>query len=266
MHLVYYDESGDDGFPAQASPLFVLSAVYCPALDWRESFEFIAGFKRQLAKDFNFPVKVEIHTRELLLNKKPYAPLRLTGAERTEIVGRFCQVAAQLSLRAITTAVVKPWIRNSEFPVLDRALSYSVNRIETDLRGASANRFLIITDDGRVAKMRSTTRRMQKINYVPSRFGSSAYQRDIRHMIEDPLPKDSKESYFIQLADMLAFLFYAHTAHETGIAALPRRSPPELDQAFVTNCLDTLKPILNLKACASHPYGLVVIPSSQSSR
>jgi len=110
--------------------------------------------------------------------------------------------------------------------------------------------------------MRSTTRRMQKINYVPSKFGDSAYQRDIRHMIEDPLPKDSKESYFIQLADMLAFLFYAYTAHHTRIATLPRRSPPELDQAFVTECLESLKPILNLKACPSHPYGLVLIPST----
>jgi len=263
VHLVYYDESGDDGFPTYASPLFVLSAVYCPALDWRENFDFLANSKRQMAKDFNFPTKLEIHTRELLLNKKPYAPLRLTGAERTEIVRRFCQVAAQLSLRSISTAVVKPWVKNTSFPVLDRALSYSVNRIETDLRGATANRFLLITDDGRVAKMRSTTRRMQKINYVPSKLDGSAYQRDIRHLIEDPLPKDSKESYFIQLADLLAFLFYAHTAHETGIAALPRRSPPELNHDFVVECLEILKPMLNLKACAMHPYGLVLIPSTQ---
>lgn len=262
MHLVYYDESGDDGFPAFASHLFVLSAVYCPALDWRENFDIIAGFKRQLAKDFNFPFGLEIHTRELLLNKKPYAPLRLSGTERTEIVCRFCQVAAQLSLRAISTVVVKPWIKKADFPVLDRALSYSVNRIETDLHGSAANRFVIITDDGRVAKMRSTTRRMQKINYVPSKFEATYYQRNIRHLIEDPLPKDSKESYFIQLADMLAFLFYAHTAHETGLASLPHRAPPELNLALIIRCLDTLSPMLNLKASTNYPYGLVLIPSA----
>ena len=238
MQLVYYDEAGDDGFPVYASPLFVLSAVYCPALDWRENFDIIARFKRQLAKDFNLPFNLEIHSRELLLNKNPYAPLRLATAERMEIVIRFCQLAAQLSLRSITTVVVKPWIRIPEFHVLDRALSCSVNRIETDLRGSDANRFLIITDDGRVAKMRSTTRRMQKINDVPSMFEDTAYQRDIRRLIEDPLPKDSRESYFIQLADMLAFLFYALTAHDTGLAALPRRSPQELDHPFVIRCLD----------------------------
>lgn len=262
MHIVYYDESGDDGFPQYASPLFVLSAVYCPAMDWRENFEIIAGFKRQLAKDFNFPFGLEIHTRELLLNKKPYSALRLTGEQRIEIISRFCQVAAQLSLRSISTVVIKPWIRKTDFAVLDKALSYSVNRIETDLQGSSANRFIIITDDGRVAKMRSTTRRMQKINYVPSKFDTLAYQREIRHLIEDPLPKDSKESYFIQLSDMIAFLFYAYTAHETKIAQLPHRAPAELDQVFIISCLDLLKPILNLKASNTHPYGLVLIPNS----
>lgn len=263
MHVVYYDESGDDGFPQYASPLFVLAGVYCPALDWRENFEILAKFKRQLAVDFNFPFKLEVHTKELLLNKKPYAPLRLEGSERVEMVRRFCEVTAQLSLRIITTAVVKPWIRIREFNVLDKALSYSVNRIESDLRSSSANRFLIISDEGRLAKMRSTTRRMQKINFIPSKFsGQAAYRREIRHLIEDPLPKDSKESYFIQIADLVAFLYYAHTAVTTGVAALPKRSPAELDDAFILSCLDILKPVLNLKASPSHPYGLVLIPSS----
>lgn len=28
MYIAYYDESGDDGFPAYSSPLFVLTALY----------------------------------------------------------------------------------------------------------------------------------------------------------------------------------------------------------------------------------------------
>jgi hypothetical protein len=70
----------------------------------------------------------------------------------------------------VTTAVIKPWIKQSNFDVLDKALSYSINRIEKDLSICQKNRFLIITDEGRVAKMRTTTRRMQKVNYIPSFF------------------------------------------------------------------------------------------------
>jgi hypothetical protein len=89
MHVVYYDESGDDGFPKYASPLFVLSAVYCPALDWRKNFHRLSDFRHKLYKDFSFPFKLEIHTRELLLNKKPYAPLRLSDSDRLSLSENF---------------------------------------------------------------------------------------------------------------------------------------------------------------------------------
>jgi hypothetical protein len=54
MHLVYYDESGDDGYPVCASPLFVLSAVYCPALDWMENFEFITGSSSAFIRGYSY--------------------------------------------------------------------------------------------------------------------------------------------------------------------------------------------------------------------
>lgn len=264
MHTVYYDESGDDGYPHYSSPLFVLSAVYCPASDWRENFDSFAKFRAELAREFNLPFKTEFHTHELLLNKKPYRALQLADADRLAIVKRHCQIASQLSLRVLTTAIVKPWITVKNFPVLDTALSYSVNRIERDLSQQSQNRFLVITDEGRVGKMRSTTRRMQRINFVPSQYGTGTYRRDIKHMIEDPLPKDSKESYFIQLADMVARLFYLKLGVDTGLVAVPNRYPEGFSPATTEAWLEILKPILNLKATSKHPLGLVIAPSSPS--
>ncbi len=145
--------------------------------------------------------------------------------------------------------------------MLDRALSYSINRIETDLGSKPPQRYLIITDQGRVAKMRTTTRRMQRINYVPSQFSSDSYRREIKGLIEDPLPKDSRESYFIQIADLVACLFAYLTATETGVATFPKRAPADLTAAQVTAWLDQLRPMLNLKASRTHSYGLVRIPS-----
>lgn len=261
MHTVYYDESGDDGYPRYSSPLFVLSAVYCPASDWRENFDHLAQFRRQLAKDFNMPFKTEFHTHELLLNKRPYRELGLSDGDRMAIVERHCQLVAQLSLKVLTTAVVKPWISSPDYKVLDTALSYSVNRIEVDLGRQSENRFIVITDEGRVGQMRSTTRRMQRINFVPSQFGPQHYRRDIKHMIEDPLPKDSKESYFIQIADMVARLFYLKLGSDTGLVPLPNRYPQGFSAAVTDSYLEILKPVLNLKASSKHPLGLVIAPS-----
>lgn len=189
MHLVYHDESGDDGFPVYAAPMFVLSAIYGPAQDWQENFEIISGLKRQLARDSGLP-------------------------------------------------------------------------FERDLRRSPQNRFLVITDEGRVARMRTTTRRMQKVNFAPSQLGDTPLRRGIRQMIADPLPKDSKESCFIQLADLMACLFYMHAGLETGVSALPARTPPDLNPVILEGWLANLKPILNLSAAPTHPYGLVLIAGS----
>ena len=202
-----------------------------------------------------------MHAREFLLNKNPYNSWGLSDDDRIEIASRYCQICAQLSARVIVTAVVKPKLASPTLRVLDRALSYSIQRIENDLGTSTNNRFLIITDEGRVGKMRDTSRRMQRINYVPSKFGPAPLRREIKHLIEDPLPKNSRESYFIQLSDLIGCLAYFYLCLETGVGTLPARMPAAVDHAKLTEWLETLKPILNLKATAKHQYGLVCIPA-----
>ncbi len=138
----------------------------------------------------------------------------------------------------------------SEYRVLDWAMKMSIQRIENDLdpgRNPTA-RFLMITDDGRVSKMRATARRMQRVNFIPSKFGPNAYRRDIKSLIEDPLPKDSRDSYFIQLSDLVAFVVYLYCLVETGVAGFSNRFDAMVTPAHVTGWMDRLKPRFNLLA------------------
>lgn len=262
MHVVYYDESGDDGFPNFSSPLFVLSAIYAPAADWRENFDKLATCKRELAQSYNLPFKTELHTHELLRNKRPYHNLDLPEQDRIDIITAFCHCAASLSIKILTTAVIKPWIKARQYAVLDRALDYSITRISRDLSSDPSQRFIVITDEGRVGKMRTTTRRVQRINYTPSHFSTTPYRSDIFNMIEDPLPKDSRESYFIQLADLTARIYYLLLGLETSTVDIPNRYPHAVDKSQITAWLEILNPVINLHASKSHPYGLVRIPSA----
>jgi hypothetical protein len=261
MHLAYYDEAGDDGFPAHSSPLFVLAAFYQADLHWHENHRILVDFKHALAADFPIPFKEELHTRELLLNKMPYHAWNLSDEERIEIVTRWCKLVSQLNGRAIVTAVIKPRIKASRFNVLDKALSYSIQRIENDLAENTANRFLIITDEGRVGPMRRTSRRMQAINYLPSKFGEP-YRREIKLLIEDPLPKSSTQSYFVQIADLLACLSYWLVLVDSGAGTLHNRMPKGLDRAKLGEWFEILRPVLNEKANPRHPHGIVEIPSA----
>lgn len=261
MFLVYYDESGDDGYPQTSSPLFVLSAVYQHHLVWKENYERIKAFKRQLAHDFPFPFHEELHTREFLLNKNPYFHWAIPEADRAHILDLYCQLCAQLQLKVINLVLVKPRFQKPKVDVLDTALTFSVQRIENDLASEPQNRFIIITDWGRVGKMRKTTRRVQKINFIPSKFGPTPRRQEIQKLIEDPLPKDSSESYFIQLADMVACIVSLYAVITQNVGTLPGRLPPLVDAARIVAWMEMLKPILNLKAAGDNEYGVKFYPS-----
>jgi hypothetical protein len=262
MQIAYFDESGDDGFPRYSSPLFVLSAVYLHYLNWQPGFERLRDFRRSLKTAHNLPVKWELHTRDFALNKKPYLGLNMSDADRVAILDEYCDLVGNLDLKIINVVIVKPHIANPKYQVLDTALKYSVQRIENDLDPAQnpQSRFLIITDPGRVGKMRSTTRRVQRINYIPSKFGQGSYRREIRSLIEDPLEKESKESYFIQVADLVAYVVFLYG---TGIH-LPGRThgrlPALITSAKVRDWLDRMKPSFNLRASSKDPYGIMFHP------
>jgi Protein of unknown function (DUF3800) len=261
MYLAYYDESGDDGYPNTSSPLFVLSVVYQHHLVWKESYEVLKQFKRQLAHDFSFPFHEELHTREFILNKKPYHQWNFADADRAHVVSLYCAVCAQLELKIINVVIVKPRFHRPDINVLDTALTFSVQRIENDLAPRPENRFMIITDWGRVGKMRKTTRRVQKINFIPSKFGPTPRRQEIQKLIEDPLPKDSSESYFIQLADLSACVVSLYAVISQGVGHLPKRLPAVVNADKVTEWMETLKPSLNLKAAGDNEYGVKFHPA-----
>ncbi len=262
MHLAYIDESGDDGFPSYSSPLFALSASYLHYLNWKAVFEQILEFRRQLKREIGLPVKLEVHAKYFLLNKNPYRQFGIADADRIRVISAFCDLVSSLELKFVNAVIVKPRILRQDYNVLDWALRMSIQRIENDLdpgRNPTA-RFLMISDEGRVAKMRATARRMQRVNFIPSKFGAGAYRKEIQSLIEDPLPKDSRDSYFIQLCDLVAFVVYSHCLTATGVAAFSNRLAALITPAQVTAWMDQLKPSFNVLASASDPYGIVVHP------
>lgn len=261
MRIAYYDEAGDDGVPG-SSPVFVLGSMYMHYLHWQGNYERVQRFRGHLRERYKFPVKLEIHSKELLLNKNPYRHFGISDDDRVAIIGECCDLIASLDARLMNVAIVKARIRNGDYPVLDNAVTYSVQRIENDLRVKfnPNERFLIITDNGRVGKMRATTRRIQRINFIPSKFAQGSYRQEIRTLIEDPLPKDSKESHFIQLVDVVSNIVYLYVLSTQGVGAFPNRMPKTVTTEKVREWMDRLAPVLNTKASTSDAYGVVMYP------
>lgn len=262
MYIAYFDECGDDGYPEYSSELFILTSVYFHHLYWKKGFELIHQFRKNLRDRYGFPVKTEFHTREFVTNKDPYHG-KYTSSVRREILFAFCELVPQLEISVVNVVIDKSKIKTKDYNVLENALKYNVQRIENDLnKKKGEDRFIIITDEGRVSKMRATTRAIQKFNFIPSNFSNSAYRRDIGRLIEDPLPKPSSESYFIQLADTISFVVSLYSKRQMCSPAVPwaKRVRDVLQDGDEILLMEKIKPRLNTKASRSNSFGIVCYP------
>lgn len=259
MHISYFDESGDDGYPKTSSPLFVLSSIYTHHLNWKTNYELIRQFRRELAKSHGFLFDLELHTREFLTDKDPYRNLGYDPDVKKEILFLFCELFSKLNCRCVYVVIDKKAIGNRDYNVLEKAFTYSIQRIENDLK-QDGSRFMIITDEGRAGKMRKTARKVQRINFIPSQFSNQSYRKEIQHLIEDPLPKNSKESYFIQFADLVAYLVNLWIGNELSLNNMPNRIACYLSIDEVCRCLEIIKSSLNTKASRSNEFGIVCYP------
>lgn len=262
MFIAYFDESGDDGYPRYSSELFVLTSVYLHYSNRQGCFQKFYDFRKSLRASYHFPIKQEFHTKEFITDKAPYHGKFSTTIRRNILYG-FCAFAATLDLKVVSVVIDKQNVRRPSYHVLKNALTYNVQRIENDLAPlGNVGKFMIISDEGRVGAMRNVTRKIQKVNYIPSQFGNTSYRKEIGTLLEDPLPKNSDQSYFIQLADMISFIvtLYARQNLCKTPVAWGKRILQVLQPGDEFQLLRTLKPILNTKASGSNEFGIVYYP------
>ena len=105
---------------------------------------------------------------------------------------------------------------------------------------------IIVSDDTENAKVKSILRKLRRYNSVKDNFGKGYYNAATTNIIEDIIPRDSKDSYFIQVADVIAHTLY-------------RREYPKgsLKKYNVDKFFNNFKPILLLEASSKDNEGIV---------
>ncbi len=262
LYFVYVDEAGDDGQPG-ASPLFVVSALYFRYEVWGNLLDKTLVFRRRLREVFGIPVRYELHTRPLLRLKKPFSALSHVTAQ--QILFGFCSFLASLPVRSVHVVIHKK--TRVERPILDTAFTFVAQRIANDLlKIHEQNKALIITDAGREASMRKILRRLRRYNPVPSRKENKFRDLPLSLFLEDPLAKQSHQSYFLQMVDCLATVvyLYAQTQYYPREIPLPKRIRKTLESAsqksakeVILDLMQTLQPVFNTSASRHDPYGML---------
>jgi len=259
-YVAYFDETGDDGSTTASSDHFILTSLYMPVSSWQNNFDIMKNLRKELKKLYGFHSTQEMHTKHFLTDKNPYRNYGWTPEIKRDILIRFAKAICSMDLKFINVIIDKTIIKKENYPVLQNALTYSIQRIENDSNGNW--NYFIITDRGRIAPMRKTARAIRAYNPIHSMFSESYSNRPIKYMFEDIMEKSSEESYFIQICDFVSYFVHLYFDLYHKNKTLPGRVSNVIDKEFVGRMMATLKhgDKLNLKANASNPYGLVIYP------
>lgn len=259
-YIAYFDETGDDGVSTASSDHFVLTSVYMPADQWQNNYNQMRLLRKELRDRYGFHVSQEMHTKCFLTDKNPYRSYGWDKEIRQEILKSFTLTIASMDLKIINVIIDKTKFKDDQYPVLENALKYNIQRIDNDSNGEW--NYLIITDKGRLAPMRKTARAIRAYNPIQSKYSYEFTNQPIANLIEDILEKDSAESYFIQIADFVSYFVHLYYDVYVRNKKLPNRVENVIDKQFIGRVMATFRKSgrLNLKANEKDDFGLVIYP------
>ena len=258
--IVYCDETGDDGLINASSSTFILTSLYMPASSWQKNYNIMRSVRKTLKDRYGFHTNQEMHTKFFLTDKGIYRSYNWTPAQKKDIIKLFAWAIAQMDLSIVNVVIDKTRIKNNDYPILENALKYNIQRIENTLK--EDWNYIIITDSGRIAPMRKTARAIRAFNPIQSQIPGYGYRNiPVKNLIEDILDKDSRESYFIQICDFISYFVHLYYKTNHQKESLPNRVGRLIDINFVNGLIKYLNDQgkFNLKA-SNNEFGLVIYP------
>lgn len=260
MYLTYADESGDSGRGKGGTPFFVISGVIVHESYWNEIFSKFLELRRYLRYEYNVPQRITLHASDIVNGHGDFhhSQYGLSTKDRFKLYRDVLEFLAQLT----EIRVLNVFIRKDKIPadwdedIFDWAWTLFIQRFHNsiDKNGALAidNDYgLLITDRTHDDQLRRLMRRMRAFNLVPNLQAEGQRRILVTRLLDDPVPRDSRQSYWVQMADLIAY-------------ALARRDYPRgklAPHAFETY-FDILDPILLKEATRYDDQGIVYWPRS----
>jgi len=231
VYLAYVDESGDRG--ANGSISYSLGCLLLPAAAWPTVFDDVIDYRRFLRAAFKIPIRAEIKANHLIRGAGAFRGLNETS--RHAIYRQSLRLMPKLGFEAF--AIV---IRKLELAAVDPsrdpreiAWEYLFQRLERySTKGKTP--LLLIHDEGEAPVIRKLARKARRAGTAGSRIGTGMLRVPARQVIEDPVAKQSHQSFFLQFADLVAFAAYRwHYPPPAGLAVpvVPQNMWDELGTA-----------------------------------
>lgn len=199
MLLAYVDESGDKG--ARGSDTYSLGCLMLPDTEWPHAFDAMLGFRRFLKNRFNILVRAEIKANYLMRGKHSFAGLG--DRQRRDIYRSHMRMVPKINGQAFAIVIEKTSMTSNRDP-FELAWQFLMQRLERE-SGRTSQPVLVVHDEGDNLGVRKIARKARRAGSAGSAFGSSYLKRPFTELLDDPVPRDSQQSYFLQLADLIAY-------------------------------------------------------------
>ncbi len=265
MYLMYVDESGDTGLisPTGRSPTryFCLTGLVVHELRWAETHASLLEFRRWIKRKYKVYLDDEIHAGDML-NKPSRIPAtlqRLRKHERLAIIRHHADALARLpAVRLVNVVFDKEAAKDTDPDTVFQRSWYALfQRFENTILHKNfpgppneQDRGIVFPDQTDAPKLRKFLNEMRVQNhlFIKQRDGQhTTIDEPIRLLIEDPVCRDSRHSYFIQAVDCAVFLLKQHI------------QPSVFMKKYGANAYFSkrLKPVLCLHASNKHQLGIV---------
>jgi hypothetical protein len=206
VHLAYIDESGD---PTGDSKTYALGCVLIDGDVWPDAFDKVLGFRRWLRTRFSVPVRAELRANNILRNSGDFEKLALGEDLRHTIYRQTMRLHSKIGAQTFAVVVRKRELTAArpELNSRDVAWDYLLQR----LRNVSVypptgpTTILLIHDEGDAATVRKLARKARRAGTAGSMFGTGSLRIPFARLLDDPVPRQSVHSYFVQLADFAAY-------------------------------------------------------------
>jgi hypothetical protein len=209
VYLCYMDESGDPGVhPGSPTPTYTVSCLFIHDSHWVAAFEDTLRYRRYLSNNFGLRMRTEIKANELVKGSGPWASLPFGDRVRKDIYRGLMRFQGKLGTLKTFAVVIDKSKCASPDDVRTAAWKHALERVER-FTTYNHDTVMLFPDSGNYDRFRRLSRQMRRFSHVGAMIGGGTLSRPLeRVLIDDPVERDSKQSYFVQLADLNAYAAY----------------------------------------------------------
>lgn len=202
---------------------FCLTGLVVHELRWKETLSELLQFRHSIKRHYKVYLDDELHAADMITKPSRLAESlqRLKKHERLAILRHYADRIATLSdISLINIVVDKEDGVPSKEEVFRRAWYTLFQRFENTIRHQNFpgpknpdDKGIVFPDKTDGTRLKRYLERMRLSNpfLIRQRSGAHSYKDEpVRLIIEDPVMRDSGESYFVQTADCAVFLLKQH--------------------------------------------------------